>query len=65
MSLRDDLMQHFGPLLLEAFGRILFDEINRIREHTGMPTITWENFFDEINNDLSHLEPYDWMNLPE
>lgn len=63
MAQRDELMQKFGPLLLEAFGRIIFEEINRIRSHTGMPPVTWENFFTEINNHLSTLEPYEWLNL--
>lgn len=65
MTQRDELMQKFGPLLLEAFGRITFDEINRIRQHVGMSPITWQDFFTEINNHLSTLEPYDWMEIPE
>jgi len=55
-------MQKFGPLLLEAFGRIVFEEINRIRAHVGMNPVTWEDFFAEINNHLSTLQRYDWMN---
>lgn len=61
MSQRDDLMHKFGPLLLEAFGRIIFEEINRIRAHVGMTQITWQDFFTEINNHMSTIEPYDWM----
>lgn len=61
MTQRDELMQKFGPLLLEAFSRILFDDLNRIRAHVGLPVFTWEQFFAEINNHLSSLEPYDWM----
>lgn len=61
MSQRDDLMKKWGPLLLEAFGRIVFDEINRIRSHVGLTPLTWEQFFTEINNHLSTLERYDWM----
>lgn len=64
MSQRDELMQKFGPLLLESFGRIIFDDLNRIRSQVGMPSITWEQFFTEINNHLSTLEPYDWMTEP-
>jgi len=64
MSLRDELMQKFGPLLLEAFGRIVFEELNRIRSHVGMPELTWEQFFTEINNHLGALEPYEWMKRP-
>lgn len=65
MSQHDDLMQQFGPLLLEAFGRILLEDLNRIRSQCGMPQITWENFFTEINNHLSEILPYEWMNTGE
>ena len=61
MALRDDLMRRFGPKLLEAFARILFDDINRIRSHVGMPGLTWEQFFAEINNHVTEVEDYDWM----
>lgn len=61
MSERDDLMRRFGPLLLEAFGRIIFDDLNRIRNHVGMPEVTWEQFFEQINNHYSTLSLYDWM----
>ncbi|MCK5616726.1 hypothetical protein KAR91_83465 [Candidatus Pacearchaeota archaeon] len=61
MALRDNLMRQFGPMLLEAFGTIIFNEINEIRTHVGLPARTWEQFFNEINNHTSTLEPYDWM----
>lgn len=61
MSQRDDLMRQFGPTLLEALVRMMVDECNRLRGNLGMPTITAEMFFDEINNHNSHIEPYDWM----
>jgi len=61
MSQRDDLMRKFGPILLEAFGIIVFDECNRIRAHVGMPPLTWTQFLAEINNHTSELELYDWM----
>lgn len=63
MSERDDLIEHFGPFLFEALVRILVEELNRLRSQLGMPLITKENFFTEINNDLSHLEPYEWMDF--
>lgn len=61
MSQRDDLMRKFGPILLEAIVIMAVQEANRVRTHIGMPTITKEQFFDEINNHLSTLEPYEWM----
>ncbi len=61
MAQRDKLMQKFGPLLLESFGRILFNELNELRARAGLPPRTWEQFFTKINNHLTTLEPYDWM----
>lgn len=61
MALRDDLMQKFGPILLEAIVIMAVQEANRVRSQIGMPTITKEQFFNEINNHLSTLEPYEWM----
>lgn len=65
MSQRDELFQKFGPILLEAIVRLCVDEANRVRDKIGMPAITKEMFYDEINNHLSELEPYDWMNPEE
>lgn len=58
---RDELMRRFGPLLLEAFGRIIFNEINSIRLNSNLQPRTWDQFFAEINNHLSTLPLYDWM----
>lgn len=63
MALRDELMRKFGPKLIEAILRISIAEHNRHREHIGLPPITEEMFYDEINNDLSHIEDYDWMDI--
>lgn len=61
MAQRDDLMRKFGPILLEAIIRITVEDLNRIRAHVGMQPITEQMFMEQINNDLAHLEPYDWM----
>jgi len=62
MTQRDELFRRFGPMLLEALIIMIVEECNRLRSKAGMPHITKEMFFDEINNHLSELEPYDWMN---
>ena len=62
MAQRDELFIKFGPILLEALVILQVQEANRIRSKIGMPQITREMFFDEINNHTSELEPYDWMN---
>lgn len=61
MAQRDELFAKFGPILLEAFAIMILDEINRIRQHVGMPQLTKQQVLDEINNHTSTLEPYDWM----
>jgi len=61
MSERDDLFQQFGPYLTEAFMLLIWEEVNRIRSHVGMPAITKQDVLDQINNHLSGIEPYDWM----
>ena len=61
MGQRDDLFVKFGPILLEALVIMIVDEANRVRSELGMQPITKEMFFDEINNHLSELLPYEWM----
>lgn len=61
MANRNKLFRKFGPILLEAIVRITVEDLNRIRAHVGMQHITEEMFMDQINNDLGHLELYDWM----
>ena len=63
MAQRDETMQAFGPILLEAFVYLLLDEINVLRNEQGMPEITIEDMFTSITNHMSHLDPYDWMVL--
>lgn len=61
MSKRDELYEKFGPTLLEAIVRTIIEDLNRIRTTAGMVQITKEMFMDQIENNLSHLEPYNWM----
>ena len=61
MAKRDDLMAQFGPKLLEAAIVVLLDETNRLRAHVGMPQVTLGDFYDEITNHITELEPYEWQ----
>lgn len=63
MAERDELFRKFGPLLLETIVIMVVQETNRLRTELGMQLITKEMFFDEINNHLSEVLPYDWMDL--
>ena len=65
MSERDELFRKFGPILLEGCLMIIFEEINALRFHLGLPLRTKQQFLDQINNHTSTLEPYDWMEIPE
>ena len=61
MSNRDDTYRQFGPILLEAQTLVLLEHINYLRQNQGMPEITKQDLIDSLNNHLSELEPYDWM----
>ncbi len=61
MTTREELYKKFGPMLIEALMTMMVTECNRLRAQLGMPTITKQIFLDEINDHLSALEPYEWM----
>lgn len=62
MSTRDETMRKFGPILLEAFAIMVLDEINILRSQVGLPPRTKQQILDQINNHVSTLPLYDWMN---
>lgn len=62
MSDREELYRKFGPLLLEAMLLVIVEQINVLRDEQGMPEITEQDLIDSLNNHLSELTPYDWMN---
>lgn len=61
MAKRDDLMQTFGPKLIEAFQLLVLDEINILRSKAGLSPRTLNQIFDQITNHLSDLPDYEWM----
>jgi hypothetical protein len=61
MAQRDELFKKFGPLMLEAFMIMVLDETNRLRKKLNMQQLTPQDVLNEINNHLSTLPPYDWM----
>ncbi len=64
MSLRDNVFEQFGPLLLEGLFDTMLDEINFLRTSAGLPVRTKEYFLGRAHNSLAHLDNYDWMNEP-
>lgn len=63
MAQRDETYRKFGPILLESLCLVLLEQINALRNEQGMPVITEQDIIDSLNNHLTELEPYDWMNL--
>lgn len=61
MADRNDTYRKFGPILLEAMTLVLLEQINLLRKEQGMPEITEQDLIDSLNNHLSELKPYDWM----
>lgn len=58
---RDELYGKFGPVLLEAIVGITLNEINVLRTAAGLPLRTKQQINDAIENELSQLPEYDWM----
>ncbi|GAI54068.1 unnamed protein product [marine sediment metagenome] len=62
MSQRDDLFKKFGPILFESSVISILELVNESRRARGWPEITLQDFYDKVNNHITELEPYDWMN---
>lgn len=60
---REELYRMFGPLLIEAIALIIKDEINLLRAQHSLPERTNQQIIDAIENKLSLLPKYDWMNV--
>lgn len=61
MPERDELFQKFGPILFEATLQALIERSNELRRKQGIAEITMQDIMDDINKNLTDLEPYDWM----
>jgi len=59
---REELYKMFGPLLLEAIVLCAKDEINILRVELGLSERTNEQIRASLENKLSTLSKYDWMN---
>lgn len=62
MSVRDNVYEKFGPLILEALIDNLLEEINELRTALNLPPRTKEAFLGSAHNHLNHLPDYNWMN---
>lgn len=61
MPKRDEMFSKFGPILLEAVMWVILDYQNELRQNQGMPLLTMDDVILKLENHLSELEPYDWM----
>lgn len=61
MTDRNDTFKKFGPILLEACCWVLLDFHNELRRSQGLDEFTMQDILDRLNNHLSELQPYDWM----
>lgn len=64
MSQRDKTFAKFGPFLMEALFEMWLEELNEIRIALGKQPRTKEYVLGKCNNNLNHLDDYDWMNEP-
>jgi len=62
MTTREELYRKFGPMLIEAIVLVIKDEINILRTEAGLPERTNEQILIAIDNKLSPLSKYKWMN---
>ena len=62
MATKEELYLKFGPMLIEAIVLIVKEEINILRVEAGLSERTDKQILTAIDNKLSSLPLYDWMN---
>lgn len=62
MPQRDELFRKFGPLLNEGLLLLSLEGINVLRVKAGLTAYTAEQAMNRMDEILSSLKPYDWMN---
>lgn len=61
MDKRSEILQQFGPKLLEGLFEMLLAEVNEIRTALSLPPRTKAQAYDQLTNHFSNLPDYDWM----
>lgn len=61
MSVRDNVFERFGPLLMEALFLAWLRELNEVRAGQGKQPLTADYILGRIHNDMNHIDDYDWM----
>lgn len=62
MTTREELFEHFGPILIEAIVLVIKDEVNLLRGEAGWPERTNEQILNAVATKLAILTKYAWMN---
>jgi len=62
MSQRDGLFRRFGPLQNEGLLLLNLEAINVLRVKAGLAPFTPAQAMTRLEEILSSLQPYDWMN---
>lgn len=58
---REEMYRKFGPQLFEAMFRLLFVEINKLRQNAGLSQYTVQQSLDALNDEMNSTTKYDWM----
>jgi hypothetical protein len=58
---RKYLYRSFGAKLVDALSQVILDEVNILRENTGLPPRTNTQLADAILNKLENIPDYEWM----
>lgn len=61
MNKRSEVLQLFGPKLIEALALDILNELNILRAKHGLPPRTKLQVYDALMNQANHLPDYDWM----
>lgn len=62
MAQRNELFRKFGPLQSEGLLLLNLEAINILRVKAGLVAFTPEQAMTRLEEILSSLTPYDWMN---
>lgn len=64
MPNRNELFRKFGPLQNEGLLLLNLEAINVLRVKANLTPFTQEQAMTRLDQILSSLEPYDWMEQP-
>ncbi len=60
---REELMQRFGPKLIEAIMKEIREELDEIRAKIALTPKSEQDFIDGISEKLNNIEDYSWRGV--